>query len=49
MLDSFWVCFVLTDCIFFIEVVIYKRVCNAVMSDCPSNDKKYDSKDNWVS
>ena len=33
---------------FFIELVIYKRICNALISDCPSNDQKCDNKDNLV-
>ena len=32
----------------FIELVIYKRICNALISDCPSNDQKCDNKDNLV-
>ena len=34
---------------FFIELVIYKHICNALIRDCPSNDKKWDSKDNLLS
>ena len=30
---------------FFIELVIYKCICNAMISDCPSNDQIGDSKD----
>ena len=33
---------------FFIELVIYKRICNALISDCPSNNQKCDNKDNLV-
>ena len=33
---------------FFIELVIYKRICNALISDYPSNDHKCDNKDNLV-
>ena len=32
----------------FIELVIYKRICNALISDCPSNNQKCDNKDNLV-
>ena len=31
---------------FFIELVIYKRICAAIISGCPSNYEKWDSNDN---
>ena len=34
---------------FFIELVIYKLICNALICNCPSNDVKRDSKDNLLS
>ena len=49
MLDNFWVCLILQVVFSFIESVIYKHICNALISDCPSNDKKLDSKDNLIS
>ena len=32
---------------FLIELAIYKGICNALTSDCLSNDQKWDSKDNY--
>ena len=32
------------DELFFIELIIYECFCNALISDCPSNDQKWDSK-----
>ena len=34
---------------FFIEFVIYEHTCNALISDCPNNDQKCDSKGNLLS
>ena len=31
---------------FFIELVMYKRICAAIISGCPSNYEKWDSNDN---
>ena len=33
---------------FFIELVIYKRICNALSSDYPSDDQKWNNKDNLL-
>ena len=33
----------------FIQLVIYMRICNTLISDCPSNDQKSDSKGNLFS
>ena len=33
----------------FIELVIYKSICNALTSDCPFNHQKWDSRDNLLS
>ena len=32
---------------FFIELVAYECIYNALMSDCPSKDQKWDSNDNF--
>ena len=34
---------------FFIELIVYKRICIALITDCPSNDQKWGSKDNSLS
>ena len=33
---------------FFIELTIYKCICNALSSDCPSDDQKSNNKDLFV-
>ena len=34
---------------FFMEFVIYKRICDVLVNDCLSNGEKWDSKDNLLS
>ena len=34
---------------YFIELVMYKPICNSLIRDCPSNDQKCDNKDNLLS
>ena len=40
MLDGSWIYFVLKGFIYVIKLVIYKRICNAHISDFPSNGQK---------
>ena len=47
MLGGSWFALFL-QAILFVEMVICKRICYAVISNCPSDNQKWDSKDNGL-